>query len=211
MKIAIDGPSASGKSTVAKLVAARLGYTYLDTGAMYRKVSAMALERDIPVSDVDGIIKMLRMHWHNIEIEDARLRSEEVNMTVSEVSSHGAVRDFLIGIQREFASGNDTVMDGRDIGTVVLPDAELKIYLDATAEVRASRRVLQSGRNFEEELESIRRRDFLDSTRKIGPLKKAEDAILVDTTDIGIDETVDLIVNLARKVAERQCSAKPMY
>lgn len=203
MMIAIDGPSASGKSTVAKMVASRLGYTYLDTGAMYRKTSAMALARGVSTSDPAGLVKMLREEWNDTDINDERLRSKEVTAVVSEVSAHGEVRDFLIGIQRAFAEQHDIVMDGRDIGTVVLPDAHLKIYLDATAEVRARRRALESGRNFEEELESIKRRDYLDSTRKIGPLKRAEDAILIETSEMGIEEVVERIVNLAAIAMER--------
>lgn len=203
MMIAIDGPSASGKSTVAKMVASRLGYTYLDTGAMYRKTSAMALARGVSTSDPAGLVKMLREEWNDTDINDERLRSKDVTAVVSEVSAHGEVRDFLIGIQRAFAEQHDIVMDGRDIGTVVLPDAHLKIYLDATAEVRARRRALESGRNFEEELESIKRRDYLDSTRKIGPLKRAEDAILIETSEMGIEEVVERIVNLAAIAMER--------
>lgn len=203
MMIAIDGPSASGKSTVAQMVAARLGYTYLDTGAMYRKVSAMALERGVSVSDPAALVKMLREEWYDTDIEDERLRSKEVTAVVSEVSAHGEVRNFLIGIQRAFAERHHIVMDGRDIGTVVLPDAGLKIYLDATAEVRAKRRAQESGRTFEEELESIKRRDHLDSTRKVGPLKRAEDAVLIDTSEMGIEEVVEKIVNLAAMAIQR--------
>lgn len=198
MVIAIDGPSASGKSTVAGKVADSLGYTYLDTGAMYRKAAAMALEFDVSVSDSKAIVAVLYKHWSSYEPKDEVLRSSEVTAIVSEVSAHKEVRDFLIDLQREFAERRDVVMDGRDIGTVVFPNAELKFYLDASAEVRARRRIIQNGRDFEVELESIRRRDQYDSTRKIGPLKRADDAVLIDTTGIGIEEVVEIIVNFVK-------------
>lgn len=206
MKIAIDGPSASGKSSVARLVAEALGFLYLDTGAMYRTVSAAALRLNVPTSSGSKLAEMLRLHWGKVSFSEEEIRTPAVTDAVSEVSAHREVRDFLIGIQREIAKSGDIVMDGRDIGTVVLPDAELKIYLDASPEVRAKRRALQSGREYEEELKSIQNRDRYDSTREIAPLKRSEDALLVDTTEMTLSETVEKIVSAARSLRSSESS-----
>ncbi len=205
MKIAIDGPSASGKSTVARIVAERLGFLYLDTGAMYRTVAAVALRCGAdPASEKSVLEAMDAVLTETGElplIPDCELRSAEVSAVVSDVSSHIGVREKLVRMQRVAADSADIVMDGRDIGSVVLPNAELKIYLDASAEIRAERRAAQSGGNYEEILAAIRERDHKDMTKPVGALLQTPDAHLIDSSDMTIDEVVNKIVDLASKIA----------
>lgn len=193
MKIAIDGPSASGKSTIARLVAERFGFAYLDTGAMYRTVAAMALRHGVAVSDAEGILSLATDAPVFPSFSDEEIRTAEVSAVVSQVSSHPALRDLLVARQRLFAKDTDVVMDGRDIGTVVLPDADVKIYLDASAEVRARRRAAQSGRSEAEELAAVQKRDTLDKNKPVGALRVAEDAVLIDSSDLTVAQVVETI------------------
>ena len=212
LRIAIDGPAGAGKSTVARLVAEKLGYTYIDTGAMYRALTLEALERNIDLKDADALVEALvtmnltiqpgssgnQVFIHGQDVT-ARIRRPEVSEHVSLVSSHEKVRKAVVKIQQEMAQQDNVVMDGRDIGTVVMPNADFKFYLDASVEERAKRRSLElSKRGFsvslEELIDKIRQRDEFDSTRKVSPLRKAEDAIVIDTTHLTVDEVVDLIL-----------------
>ncbi|MBC8254763.1 MAG: (d)CMP kinase [Ardenticatenia bacterium] len=207
--IAIDGPAASGKSTVGELLAQRLGYLYFDTGVMYRAVTWAALERTIPIEDepaVTALAERLRIDVTSPTVDDGRqytvladgvdvtwtIRTPEVDAHVSPVSAYPGVRRALVAQQRRVATGGRVVMVGRDIGTVVLPDADLKLYLDASVEERARRRwreVRARGKEtgHEKVLASMRRRDEIDSSRADSPLRVAEDAIVVDTTDLNIE------------------------
>jgi len=204
--VAIDGPSGAGKSTVAKMVAERCGFYYLDTGMMYRAVTAAILEKGISPNNIQKIIETVSLF--DIKIEKDRvlidnkdfidkIRKEEVTAAVSAVSAVKEVREKLVMLQREFASGNKIVMDGRDIGTVVFPDAFCKIFLDASLEERAKRRLKDLGWSddrLNEVMENLKKRDFLDSNRKESPLRKAEDAVIIDTTNLTKDEVVEKII-----------------
>ncbi|MEE9616642.1 MAG: (d)CMP kinase [Anaerolineae bacterium] len=210
--IAIDGPAASGKSTVAELLAHRLGYLYFDTGVMYRAVTWAALLRGIPIEDepaVTLLAEQLRIDVTPPTADDGRqytvladgvdvtwaIRMPEVDANVSPVSAYPGVRRALVAQQRRVAAGGRVVMVGRDIGTVVLPDADFKLYLDASVEERARRRwreVRARGEeaDYEGVLVSMRRRDRIDSNREVAPLCVAEDAAVVDTTDLSIEEVL---------------------
>lgn len=210
--IAIDGPAASGKSTVAELLAHRLGYLYFDTGVMYRAVTWAALLRGIPIEDepaVTLLAEQLRIDVTPPTADDGRqytvladgvdvtwaIRTPEVDANVSPVSAYPGVRRALVAQQRRVAAGGRVVMVGRDIGTVVLPDADFKLYLDASVEERARRRwreVRARGEeaDYEGVLVSMRRRDRIDSNREVAPLCVAEDAAVVDTTDLSIEEVL---------------------
>jgi cytidylate kinase len=226
--IAIDGPAGSGKSTVAKLVAKRLGFAYLDTGAMYRSVAWRALQEPLdlsaplPDASVERIVAIAtdepvefgyepgealpsRVMIGGVDVTD-QIRSAETDRVVSVVSAEPGVRAALTLQQREFGLSNDTVMEGRDIGSVVFPDAELKVYLTASAEERAQRRTIQAAasqrKSFDEDsyervLADIRRRDDFDSSRQASPLVAAADSIELDTTSMSIDAVVSRIVELA--------------
>jgi len=217
--IAIDGPAASGKSTTAELVARRLGYLHLDTGAMYRAVTLGVLKGGIDVADRPAVEEFARTSALIVEAggsegnrillngEDmtAEIRSPKVTKNVSAISSYGAVRSVLVREQRKMAEQGGIVLEGRDIGTVVLPDAELKIFMVATVSERAKRRrkdLLKAGIEVQEEelVRDIEERDRKDSTRDVSPLKMAPDAIKVDTSNMTIDEQVTFIVNKAREI-----------
>ena len=205
--VAIDGPSGTGKTTVSRLVAARLGLPYLDTGAFYRAATHAALDAGIDIDDGEAVAALLagiRLEQENkrtfvddIDVSEA-IRSAEVTSKVSVVSAHPEVRAILVDRQREWVALHDggAVVEGRDIGSVVFPDAEVKIYLDASPPVRAGRRAIQEGVHPESVLESIRRRDHIDSTRTTSPLTVADDARVIDTSDLNLEEVVDLIVDL---------------
>jgi cytidylate kinase len=221
-RIAIDGPAGAGKSTVAKELARILGYTYVDTGAMYRAITLKALECGLSPGDQDAIVLLA-------ETSDIRLlndpsgcarvfldgrdvtreiRSPQVNAAVSPVSAIAGVRDRMVQIQRLLAAEGGVVMEGRDIGTVVLPEAEVKVYLEASAEERARRRLREltaSGyqATLEEAMEEIRHRDSIDSSRDVAPLTRANDAVVVDSTTLSIELTVDSLVELVRKAGAR--------
>lgn len=201
INVAIDGPAGAGKSSIAKATAAEIGFIYVDTGALYRSVALFALENGL---DSDGLVKSLDKINVSLEFVDGsqhvilngadvsdKIRTAEVSMNASKVSAIPEVREFLFGLQKKIAAENNIIMDGRDIGTVVLPDADLKIFLTASAEERANRRfkeMTDSGITYEQVLEDIKQRDYNDMHRDIAPLKQAEDAVLLDTTGMTIEE-----------------------
>jgi CMP/dCMP kinase len=224
MTIAIDGPAGSGKSTVARRVAALLGYLYLDSGAMYRAVALKALERTIPLgneAELESLARETRIELKAPTAEqeaaglknrvflDGRevteeIRTSEVAEAASRVATIAGVRHVLVAEQQRAGQGGGVVMEGRDIGTVVFPEAELKIFLEASPEVRAQRRWKEHQEKGEsltllEVLQEVRERDKRDRQRKVSPLVKAEDAVLVDNTAMGIEETARLIVFLAEE------------
>ena len=214
--IAIDGPAASGKSTAAKGVAKALDFLYLDTGAMYRAITLYMIEKGLDTrseEDAKSILDEVTMRedknghiFLNERDVTERVREEDVTKLVSYARAHKAVRERLVALQREMAKGESVVMDGRDIGTVVLPDATLKVYQVASVESRAKRRYLEElskGKeaSLEEIQKDIERRDYIDSHREHSPLRKAEDAILLDTSDLTIQEEIDAILSLFREKA----------
>ncbi len=225
LKIAIDGPVASGKSTIGSLLAQKLGYLYFDTGVMYRAVTWAALERGIAITDEAAVTRLAESIEIRVTlptVDDGRqydvyadgrditweIRSPEVNHYVSPVSAYPGVRRALTEQQRHIASQGPVVMVGRDIGTVVLPDADLKIYLDATPEVRALRRhkeLLARGEpsDYAETLRSLLRRDQIDSSRAIAPLRPAGDAIIIDTSDLTIEQVLGRIESLV--CGDKEC------
>lgn len=221
--IAIDGPAGAGKSTIARALAAKKGYIYVDTGALYRAVgyavSAMGGDwRDeatvtaslpriqVALRYVDG---QQRVFVNGEDVSD-RIRTPEMSMAASAVSALPPVREFLFQLQQDMAAQNNVVMDGRDIGTVVLPHADVKIFLSASAKARAERRrleLLEKGQDvpFEEVLADMEKRDYDDSHRAIAPLRKAEDAVAVDTTELTLQESIDYMLRLVEeKLGESQ-------
>ncbi len=211
IKIAIDGPAGAGKSTIARAVAAKMGYIYIDTGALYRSVGLYAMNRGADLSDpkqIEAVLSGLnvdigfkngeqRVFVNGEDVSDD-IRTPAVSKAASVVSAVPAVREFLFSLQRTLADSHDSVMDGRDIGTVVLPDADVKIFLTASAERRADRRykeLLEKGESVEYStvLDDIKKRDYADSHRDIAPLKQADDAVLADTSDLTLDESITLI------------------
>lgn len=224
-RIAIDGPGGAGKSTIAKRVAKILDIIYIDTGAMYR-AAAYKIKKEIPhISELDlnlindseeykqikEIIEKMDIDFKDGlirvdgEIVEDKIRTPEISMLASGISKLPIVRIYLGDIQKKIASDNNVVMDGRDIGTNIIKDAELKIYLTASLQVRAKRRydeLKEKGKieNFDEILEDIRKRDFQDQARELNPLKKAEDAIELDTTNMNIEEVVNFIIREAEKI-----------
>ncbi len=217
--IAIDGPAGSGKSSTAKKVADKLGYLYIDTGAMYRAVTWLALEKNI--SDYEELIIAnlkncdLRLEYSEgktrvfideLEVTD-KIRTPLINSRVSSISAIPGVRQALVEKQRHLGKSGGVVMEGRDIGTVVFPDADLKIYMTASIDKRAERRFrevngIESGVSFEEIRNNIVSRDKVDSSRDVSPLTKASDAIEIDTSDLTLDEQVEAIVKLASEISE---------
>ena len=217
MIITIDGPAGAGKSTIARRVAKQLGFDFLDTGAMYRAVTWAALERGVDVTDGDAVTTLAaqiayhtdgdRIFVDGRDVTEA-IRSPEVSRAVSDVAAHPGVRRELVRWQREAAKGKSIVTEGRDQGTVVFPDAELKIFLTASPEERARRRVAQWREqgvevDYEQVLEEQRRRDELDRTRPVGALQRAPDAVAIDTDGKSVEEVVEQIVDLARERMER--------
>ncbi len=217
LAIAIDGPAGAGKSTVAKLVAEKLSFLYIDTGAMYRALTYAALREDISLSDGKEMRQLLdsltirlvnekaytKVLLNNEEVTE-QIRSNEVNQHVSLAASHQAVREEMVERQRLLAKEGQVVLDGRDIGTHVLPNAKLKIFLTASVDERAKRRhEEQVKKGIDSDLEQLKkdiaRRDEFDSTREVAPLKKAEDAKELDTTSLTIDEVVEAIIDLAKE------------
>ncbi len=212
--IAIDGPAGAGKSTIARIAASELGFIYVDTGAMYRAFALYCLENNIDVADVNEISKEIDNIDINIIYENKEqqvilnnrnvtlyIRTNQVSQMTSAVSVHQPVREKMVELQRKIAQNSNVVMDGRDIGTFVLPNATLKIYLTASVEIRAKRRYLEmKGKNVFVDLdnikEEIKQRDERDMNREFAPLSKAEDAVLLDSTDMTIDKVVETIINL---------------
>ena len=219
--IAIDGPSAAGKSSLAKRCAAAFGFIYVDTGAIYRTVGLAALQNDIDRKDTAEIEKLLptlsveiayndkgeqRMILNGSDVSH-EIRLPEISICASDVSSLPSVRKYLLDMQRSFAEKYNVIMDGRDIGTVVLPSADLKVFLTASAEARAMRRwkeLQEKGivSDFDDVLKDIQYRDHQDSSRASAPLKQAEDAILLDTTDLTFDES---FAALSQIIIEKLC------
>ncbi|MCK7606700.1 (d)CMP kinase [Geobacillus stearothermophilus] len=217
INIAIDGPAAAGKSTVAKLIARRLSYVYIDTGAMYRALTYRALQCGVDVHDEQALLSLLR-HTH-IELQPSPqgqlvfvngedvtdiIRSEAVTNAVSFVAQHPLVREEMVARQRAMAKGGGVVMDGRDIGTNVLPNAEVKIFLKASVEERARRRHEENiARGFPSDFETLKeeiaRRDRLDSERETAPLRKAPDAVEIDTTSLSVEEVAARIMEVVNE------------
>jgi cytidylate kinase len=226
ISIAIDGHSSTGKSTLARQLAKSLGYVYIDSGAMYRAVTLFALRNGLMNDslDRDGLVSRLgelelgfrfneengrseiQLNGENVEKE---IRTIEVSGHVSEVAAVPEVREKLVRLQREMGADRGVVMDGRDIGTVVLPDAELKLFMTAAPEIRAARRykeLLGRGEevSYQEVLSNVRHRDHLDSNREVSPLKQAADAILFDNSDMGLSEQYERVLSLAKRVVENK-------
>ncbi len=235
INIALDGPSGAGKSTISKIIAKKLGYIYVDTGAMYRSIALFAMDKGVSTTSAQQIIPLLK----DIEIElkyvddvqhiflnnedvSEKIRQNEVSMHASNVSAIKEVREFLFNLQRDMAKKNNIIMDGRDIGTVVLPDADVKIYLTASADDRAKRRyneLLEKGQavSYDDLLNQINERDFNDTNREIAPLKQADDAVLVDTTGFELQKSVEVIysiicdkINNTNKVNDKKKSLSPL-
>ena len=222
ISIAIDGPAGAGKSTIAKRLAKELGYYYVDTGAIYRTVAYFMDLLGIAPKDVDGVSRYIDELTVEIEYDEegqqhmimngmdvsGDIRTPDISQKASLISAHAVVRDMLLDMQRDVAKKHNVIMDGRDIGTVVLPRANVKIFLTASAEVRAQRRHLElqakgSKDSYEKVLADIQLRDHQDSTREIAPLKQAKDAILVDTSSMDIQAVVEHIRNIvAEKVSK---------
>ncbi|RAI82520.1 (d)CMP kinase [Macrococcoides goetzii] len=215
INIAVDGPAAAGKSTIARLVASELGMVYVDTGAMYRAITLAHLAQ--PVLDFETLVQKINLKivndngqkiYLNDEDVSERIRENDVTLNVSYVASQKAVREKLVGIQQELTAAKGVVMDGRDIGTQVIPDAELKVYMIASVTERAERRLKDNQQrgieaNFEDLVKDIERRDHLDMTREISPLVKANDAIEIDTTGMTIEAVKDKIIALAREIIDK--------
>ena len=217
MNIAIDGPAGAGKSTIARLAAKELGFIYVDTGAMYRAIALSLLDNNVDIYDEAALKNALDQIHINIVYEagvqhvfldlvdvSEEIRSEKVGNMASTSSALPPVREKLLDLQRDIAAKNDVIMDGRDIGTNILPNAELKIYLTASVDVRAKRRFDElklkgESPDLEEIKKGIETRDYQDMNRDIAPLKQAEDAVFIDSSDMTIAEVVDKIIDLAKK------------
>lgn len=216
INVAIDGPAGAGKSTIAKAAAKELGFIYVDTGALYRAVAYNAVKNGV-IDDEQGIISMLddtkvelkyvegvQSVYLNGEDVSGFIRTPEISMGASKVSAIPQVREFLLNLQRKIAKTNNVIMDGRDIATVVLPDAEVKIFLFASPECRAERRykeLVEKGENvsFDDVLKDVNQRDHQDSHREIAPLKPSEESIMADTSELTLQESIDLIVNTIKE------------
>lgn len=216
INVAIDGPAGAGKSTIAKAAAKALGYIYVDTGALYRTVALGAVRAGVLESD-DGIAALLpnllvelkfvdgsqHVYLNGEDVSDL-IRTPEISMGASKVSAVSAVRAFLLDLQRDLAKKNNVIMDGRDIATVVLPNAQVKIFLSATPECRARRRykeLVEKGQTvtYEDVLADVNRRDYQDSHREIAPLKPSADSIMADTSELDLQQSTDLIINIIRE------------
>ena len=212
--VALDGPAGAGKSTVAKTVAKNLEILYVDTGALYRSLALFAINNNVSCSDEENVLKILdkanvelkyvnkvqRVFLNNEDVSE-KIRTPEISMCASDISAIPTVRQFLLDLQRKIARENSVIMDGRDIGTVILPDAEVKIFITASAEIRAKRRydeLIEKGQDvvYEDVLKDVIERDYNDSHRKIAPLKQADDAILLDTSSLSLDESIDAVIEI---------------
>ncbi len=211
--IAIDGPAGAGKSTIAKKIAHEFNYTYIDTGSMYRAIVLKALTNKINIDNEEefGFVKDIEfkfvdghLHMDNKDVSD-RVRNNDISNNVSKVSAYHSVRKQLVEVQQKMAQNTDVVMDGRDIGYKVLPNAKYKFFLTASIEKRAERRQIDNDQrgitsSIETLREEIARRDYLDTTREFSPLRPASDAIIIDTSDLNIDEVVKIITDKIREV-----------
>ena len=218
ISIAIDGPSGAGKSTLARSMAEKLGYLYVDTGAIYRTIGLYMYEADIDPKDEAAVLAALpeieielshgedglqRMTLNDCDVTEA-IRLPHISLCASAVSAHPGVRAFLLEMQRELARTTNVIMDGRDIGTVVLPEAEVKVFLTASPEARAQRRMKELEKRgtpqpFEEVLRDIQQRDYNDSNRAAAPLKQAEDAVLLDTTELTFAQSEEALLAIVRE------------
>ncbi len=217
--VALDGPSGAGKSTVAREAAARLGFTYVDTGAMYRAIGLAVCRKGVDRNDTKGIIATLPEIDIALTYKDGvqhvllcgedvseAIRTPEISMYASKVSAVPEVRRFLLELQRSMAKMHNVIMDGRDIGTVILPDAQVKIFLTASAWTRAERRymeLLEKGQDvvFEQVLAGIRERDRQDITREVAPLRQAEDAVMLDTSRLDLEQSIEAVLRI---IAEKR-------
>jgi len=222
MIIAIDGPAASGKSVSAKLLAKELNFLYLDTGAMYRCVAFSIMEEQIDLSNKNSLRKFLNYFEIDLKYDDGsltffangrnvtnKIRNSNVSQKVSEISAIPVIREYMVGIQRNFTKDNSCVMEGRDIGTVVFPDAEIKFFIVASDEVRAKRRQIDleslgEKRSLNDVMDEIKKRDKHDSERGHSPLRKAFNAIEVDTTNMSINEQVSFMINKVKLTTNRK-------
>ncbi len=213
ISIAIDGPAGAGKSTIAKIIGKKLNIMYINTGSMYRAVTLMALENNIEPSDIESLKTLINsmdisFNGNNIivngkDLEEA-IRMPIINNNVSKYAAVEEVRKLLVSMQQNISKKYNVIMDGRDIGTVVLKDAPYKFFITASAEVRAKRRLKELKEkhiniDFEDVLKEIKERDYIDSNRKINPLKQSEDAILIDTSNFTIEEVVDKICTIIKR------------
>ena len=221
VSVAIDGPAGAGKSTLARRLAAEMGYIYVDTGAMYRAISLYALRAGKDPKDndaVNALLPQIELRLASIEGEQhiylkeedvsTAIRTEEVGMAASAVGANPTVRAFLLELQRDMAKKQDVLMDGRDIGTIVLPGAQVKIFLTASVEERAMRRFREleqrgTPESYEKVLEEMRQRDYNDSHRAAAPLKQAEDAVLLDTTELDFQQSEEAILRIIRERTSR--------
>jgi cytidylate kinase len=221
IQIAIDGPSGAGKSTVAKALAQKLGIVYVDTGALYRTIGYAALSRGVGTKDADGLAAMLPDIHIDVKYEDGvqcvylngenlgdRIRRPEISMAASDVSSIPVVRAFLLDTQRDIARRNSVVMDGRDIGTVILPDADVKIFMVASPEARALRRTKELEEkgmpaSFDDVLREMKERDAQDSGRAIAPAIPAPDAIHLDNSGMSVEESVQAVIDLIAPIMHK--------
>ena len=214
--IAIDGPAGAGKSTISKLIAKNLGINYIDTGAMYRAITYKCIKEDIDVNDIQRVVDLcsrtdVDFVDNYIYLDGQRLNDEirtlQVSSRVSDVAKIPQVREFLLEKQREIGKRSDVILDGRDVGTHIFPDAKYKFFLNASAQERGRRRyqeLIDKGQSvaLEEIIEDIKKRDYIDSTREVAPLVKADDAIEVDTTSMTIDQVVTYISDMVRRIGE---------
>ncbi len=217
INVAIDGPAGAGKSSVAKAASAELGYIYVDTGALYRAVGVNALRKGIDTKDKEKVTATLnsitvelkfvngeQQVFLNGENVSSEIRTPDASMAASDVSAIPAVREFLFDLQRDIAKNNNCIMDGRDIGTVVLPNAQVKIFLTAAPEKRAKRRydeLIAKGSKvkYNNVLEDLIQRDYNDSHREVAPLKPAEDSIIIDTTNFTLEQSINSVVNTVKE------------
>lgn len=214
--IAIDGPAGAGKSTISKLIAKNRGINYIDTGAMYRAITYKCIKEDIDVNDIQRVVDLcsrtdVDFVDNYIYLDGQRLneeiRTHQVSSRVSDVAKIPQVREFLLEKQREIGKRSDVILDGRDVGTHIFPDAKYKFFLNASAQERGRRRyqeLIDKGQSvvLEEIIEDIKKRDYIDSTREVAPLVKADDAIEVDTTSMTIDQVVTYISDMVRRIGE---------
>ncbi|MEE1055960.1 MAG: (d)CMP kinase [Acutalibacteraceae bacterium] len=222
VSIAIDGPAGAGKSTIAKTVSKQLSYIYVDTGALYRSIALNAILNNIDISNetqVENLLEDTKIEIKFIDSEQKvflngkdvsdKIRTSEVSMMASKVSALPVVRAFLLDLQRNIAKENNVIMDGRDIGTVVLPDAQVKIFLTASPECRAKRRyndylAMNKEEDYNKILQDIIERDYNDSHRKIAPLKPAEDSVTIDTSDDTLEQSVERIIEIVKQKINNQ-------